>query len=239
MSPHYRGFTLLECLLASSLMVAVLAAALEISQASKKLFSRLKESQELNHEIWAGQDRIRRDLNRAGYGLQECLLLGLLSGVQNEASGLAIFAKEASFSLSADLEPGSFIVPLPSSDLVSRGQIVAFVSEGKGEIALVERVEKNRLILNKPLQNTYYKSSGQIIIVEKILYYLDQASQVLRRKVNSSPAQPLIEQVIAFNWLIEPPGLVKVSLTFDDEKETVHEIKVATKNILLAQQFWP
>jgi len=33
--------------------------------------------------------------------------------------------------------------------------------------------------------------------------------------------------------------LVKVSLTFDDEKETVHEIKVATKNILLAQQFWP
>jgi len=220
-------------------MVAVLAAALEISQASRKLFSRLKESQEFNHEIWAGLDRIRRDLNQAGYGLQECLLLGLLSGVQNEPSGLAIFTKEASFQLSADLEAGSLIVPLPSSDLVSRGQIVAFVGEGKGEIAVAERVEKNRVVLNKPLHNDYYESSDQIIIIEKILYYLDQASQVLRRKVNLSPAQPLMEQVISFDWHIESLGLARVSLTFGGEKETVHEIKVATKNILLAQQFLP
>ncbi len=231
-----RGFSLLECLVAFSLMMVILAGTLELSQSSRKFFFRLKASQENNQELWASLDRIGRDINKAGQGLHECLNLGLLSGLQAEESGLLIFFQQEMLPLSVDLAEGSRIIPITKSDPFSRGQLIALVAEGKGEIAVIEKVEKNQLALYQPLHGNYEAGIARLMAIQKIRYYLDLNNGILRRQVNASPAQPLLEEVKAFHYSLEIPWQAKVGIILVKEPEVMHEIRVTAKNVLLAQE---
>lgn len=230
-----HGFTLIECLLAASLLMVILAGTLELSRSSRRFFFRLKDSQEFNQEIWAAQDRLRRDMARAGSGLSDLIAAGLISGIEREGLSLALYSEETSFPLPFEIQSGSQIIELPSTDSFSRGQLIALVDENKAEIASVEKVEKRRLILSKPVLWGYKNGSARIIAVEKICYFLDEKTGILRRKVNLSPAQPLLENVDSFTWTIKSPELINISLTFNKEPDAVHEIKITAKNILLGK----
>lgn len=238
-SGHVLGFTLVECLLATSLLMLIFAGAVELSRFSKRFFFRLKDSQEFNQEIWAAQDRLCRDVARAGFGLADLISAGIIGGAENEGTSLAIYSEETSFPLPFEVASGSQIIELTATDSFSRGQLIALIEANKAEIATVEKVEKGRLILSKPVLGEYKNSTARLIAIEKICYFLDEKTQILRRKVNLSPAQPLLEEVSSFLWAIEPPGFINISLTFNKEPDTIHEIKLAAKNILLAKNGQP
>lgn len=232
------GFTLFESLLAVSLLVLILAGAIELSRFSKRFFFRLKDSQEFNQEIWAAQDLIRRDLASAGSGLSALISAGLISGLENEGMSLAIYSEETSFPLPYEVASGSQIIELTTTDSFSRGQLIALIEESKAETATIEKIEKGRLILSKPALEGYKSGTARIIAVKKICYFLDEKTRILRRKVNLSPAQPLIEEVASLAWAIDPFGFINISLTFNKELDAIHEIKMAAKNVLLAKNLW-
>jgi competence protein ComGF len=229
------GLTLIEGLIALSLMVIITAALVESARICRHFFFKFKETQEINQEVWASQDRLRRDLNKAGLGLEPCLASGLLLAVESKASGFSIYSREASFPLQTELAAGSIIVPLNHHNSISRGQLIALVEDNRVELFKVDRAEKNRLFLNQPLKENY-SSQGMVLAIEEVFYSYDQGNKILRRKVNASPAQPLLEKVISFSWSNEESGPIKIKLTLDSPKEMTYEISVLPKNALIAQR---
>lgn len=225
--------TLMEGLIALSLMLLIMAALLESARICRQFFFKLKETQEFNQEIWAGQDRLRRDLNKAGLGLEPCLASGLLLAVESKASGFSIYCREASFPLKTELAAGSMVIPVDHNNSISRGQFIALIDDNRVELFRVERAEKDRLFLHQPIKESY-SSQGYVLAIEEIFYSYDQVNKIVRRRVNASSSQPLLEKVTSFSWLSEASGPVKIKLTFESEKEMTYEIKVLPKNALIA-----
>lgn len=228
------GLTLLECLMALSFMLLIIAALMEISRSCRRFFFNLKDSQEFYQEIWSGQDRIRRDLNKAGLGLGPLLGSGLLLAVESKDSGLGIYSRESSFPLKAEVDAGSIIIPVNHNSSISRGQLVALIEEPKTELFKVEKVERDRITLNQPTREGYSINSS-VIAIEEIFYYLDEGNNILRRRVNASSGQPLLEKVVHFSWSIDNGRKVKIILTFEREKEMIYEITAFPKNAFMAQ----
>jgi len=228
----------MEGLIALSLMLLIMAAMVESARICRQFFFKLKETQEFNQEIWAGQDRLRRDLNKAGLGLEPCLASGLLLAVESKASGFSIYSRETSFPLKTELAAGSIVIPVEHNNSVSRGQLIALIDDNRVELFKVERAEKNRLLLNQPIKESY-SSQGYVLAIEEIFYSYDQGNKILRRRVNASPSQPLLEKVTSFSWSIEASSPIKIKLTFETEKEMIYEIRVLPKNAFIARKNLP
>lgn len=237
-----RGFTLIECLLSLSLLILILIGTIATSSHFKRLFYNLKRSQEINQEVWAGQDKLRRDLTKAGYGLETCLNYGLILPFEFKNQGLAIYTKEAAFSLQSEVCSGSSVIPVIHNNTFTRAQIGAIYDKDKGELFRVQKVEKEKIFITQPLKENYAKGSS-ILAIEEIFYYLDPNDQILRRRVNASSGQPLLENVHQFICSIEKRGQIKISLVLkldeNKKKESLYEIKVFPKNAFLfqSQQF--
>lgn len=225
----------MEGLIALSLMLLIMAAILESARLCRRFFFKLKETQEFKQEIWAGQDRLRRDLNKAGLGLEPCLASGLLLAVKSKESGFSIYFREASFPLKSELAAGSIIIPVDHNNSISRGQLIALIDDNLVELFKVERAEKGRLFLNQPIKESY-SSQGYVLAIEEVFYSYDQANKILRRRVNASPSQPLLEKVTSFSWSTEASSPTKVKLTFESDKEMTYEIRVLPKNDLIARR---
>lgn len=215
-------------------MLLIIAALMEISLSCRRFFFNFKESQEFNQEIWAAQDRIRRDLNKAGLGLEPCLVSGLLLAIESKGSGLSIYSQESTFPLKVEVGAGSIVILVNHDGSISRGQLIALIDEQKTELFKVEKVEKERLTLNQPTKESY-SINGVAMAIEEIFYYFDEGNNTLRRRVNASSGQPLLEKVKHFTWLIDNRGQVKIALTFETEKEMTYEIKALPKNAFMAQ----
>lgn len=229
-----RGLTFVECLIALSLLLLIIASLIEISQICRRFFFTLKESQEFYQEIWAGQDRIRRDLNKAGQGLAPCLVSGLLLAVENKGTGLSIYSRESSFPLKTEVKAGSSSILVTHYSAISQRQLIALIDEQKIELFKVEKVEKNRITLNQPTRESY-SPNGSVLAIEEIFYYLDEKNNILRRRVNASSGQPLLENVKHFIWSRDNHGQIKITLTFEKEKEMSYEITAFPKNAFIAQ----
>jgi len=228
----------MESLIALSLMLLIMAALVKGARICRQFSFKFKEAQEFNQEIWAGQDRLRRDLNRAGLGLEPCLASGLLLAIETKTSGFSIYSREASFPLKTELAAGSIIVPVNHNNSISRAQLIALVDDNRVELFKVERAEKDRLFLNQPLKESY-SSQGSVLAIEEVFYSYDQGNKILRRKVNASPSQPLLEKVTSFSWSNEASGPIKIKLTLESEKEMTYEIRVLPKNALIARRNLP
>jgi competence protein ComGF len=109
------------------------------------------------------------------------------------------------------------------------------IDDNRTELFKVEKAEKHRLFLNQPLKGSY-SSQGYVLAVEEVFYFLDQGNKILRRRVNASSGQPLLEKVKYFSWSIETSGQIKIQLTFESEKEKTYEIRVLPKNAVIAQR---
>ncbi len=235
-----RGMTFIECLIALFLMLLIIASLLEITRSCRRFFFTLKESQEFNQEIWAGQDRIRQDLNKAGLGLEPLLVSGLLLAVESKGTGLSIYSRESSFPLKIEAPAGSTTIHVSHNNSISRGQLITLIDGQKIELFRTEKVEKDRLTLSQPTKESY-SINGFILAIEEVFYYLDEENRILRRRVNASSGQPLLENVKHFSWSIDNSGKIKITLTFviakelSREKERNYEITAFPKNVLIAQ----
>ena len=171
------------------------------------------------------------DLVRAGQGLAEPLRLGLLSAVEAGPVRLTVASSGGSVFLADDLRAGDSRAVLTSDDGIKKGGWVCFMEGARGEIRSVAAIEACTLVLDLPVEADYSTEGGLALPIERVSFYLGTADRVVRRQVNASPAQPLIEEVGLFRYSYDPPSnLASVIIGLAPHKERAYEIIVFPKN---------
>jgi len=228
-----KGFTLIEILISLSLFLIVILASLEFLMTVKDHFFNLKKVQESNIAAFAALDKMRMDFQDSGQGLLIPQRLGIVSCVELDGERISIRKKDKDLVLLDDLTAGSTRLSLHSTSGVKKGQELIVHDGHKGEMAAILSVHKTGVVFASPISFSYSKMISEVIVVKQTSFYLDHKSRILRRKVNSSPAQPLLEgaEVVVFKYEI-PSNLINTSVTTSEDK--TYEISIFPKNLYLA-----
>ena len=230
---YKKGSTLVEILISLSLFLIIIISSLEFFIAVKNHFFTLKKYQELEISAWTALDKMRIDFTDSGLGLLIPQKLDVLKCVEFDGDMITVRRKDRDLSLSNDLISGSTRIALHSTAGIKKGQELSIHDRQKGETAEVMSVDREGVILSAPLSFSYNQLTAQVFSVKKISFYLDQKGRVLRRKVNSSPAQPLLEEVDSVEFSYDDASnLINVSLKTTEER--TYEISVFPKNLDLA-----
>ncbi len=230
------GFTLVECLLGLALSLFVISAGLEFFVRAEKAFLRLKEREEAGQSALAALDRMRIDLLHAGLGLSEEIRLGLVEAAEATADELRTTSLEKELALAADIRAGDIRLSLVSATDIAAGQRLALREGGAGEVRTVVRVEAGAVVIDAPAERDYAQDLASAALVERVTYFLDASTRVLRRRVNTSPAQPLLEGAAGAVWSLDAAAhLVRIRLELDTEGAHPHEATVFLKNAALAR----
>jgi prepilin-type N-terminal cleavage/methylation domain-containing protein len=226
-----RGFTLVEILIVLGLSLLVLLAAFEFFGLTRSFFYKLKGAQEDSLAIQAALDKLRIDLLRAGCGLELAIRAGAIEGI-TAAGSLVILSQEDAYSLSADCAAGDTRLSLEKTTGLSAGRVVCLADEEKAERHTVVGVEADAIILAEPLEDLYKGPEAGLLLLEEVTYFLDEGAAVLRRKVNASPAQPLLDNAGLFEFAyLEEDNLVRVKLADKENVERAYELLVFPKNL--------
>jgi len=226
-----RGFSLIEFLLVLGLSLLVFLAAFEFFGITRSLFFKLKDAEENNLAIQAALGKMRIDLLRAGFGLELALRAGVVEGITT-GSSLVILSREASYSLAGDCSSGEKRVTLERTSGLNAGSRVCLADEEKAERLTIARLEGNTVVLSEPLKSSYAGADARLLLLEEVTYFLDERTAVLRRKVNASPAQPLLDNAGLFEFAYtEETNLVRVKLADKKNMERAHELSIFPKNL--------
>ena len=229
------GFSLIESLLSLTLSLIIVLSSLEFFGFTRNLFFKLKTKQEVKEAALATLDKMRFDLLEAGLSLQQPISLGVLDGITESEDTLIIISKEKTFTPLGDLVAGQTIIQLISTSKLKKGRKICVFGSTKGEVKSISSVDKERIVLSSPLNFSFLKEETSVFLLREVFLFLDKNKHTLRRKVNTSPAQPLLEEVGLFDFHHErATNLVRLSLSFTTNKEKVYETFVFPKNIALA-----
>jgi prepilin-type N-terminal cleavage/methylation domain-containing protein len=230
-----RGFTLVECLIGLALSLFVVCACLEFFGAAQKHFYGLKEKEEASQGAMAAMDKMKIDVLRAGQGLVGPAALGLVEAVAEGAGGLLIVRVENAFDLAADVRAGDVRLPLTRVAGLKAGREICLSDGEKGEVLVISSVAGGAVVLPSPLSTGYAKDRASLLLLEKVSLTLDARQGVLRRKVNLSTAQPLLENVRFADFLVDrAANLVRVRFGLKDQGDAAYEICLFPKNPALA-----
>jgi prepilin-type N-terminal cleavage/methylation domain-containing protein len=230
-----NGFSLIECVISLSLFLIIVLICFEFFGRTRNLFVKLKEKEEEREAVLAALDKMKTDLHRGGAGLSVPIQLGILEGISEDNSRLIIFSKEKELLLCNDLVEGQTRIQLESTSSLKKGRDICIFDSLNGEVLSISSVDKESIVLSSPLSFSFIKENASIILVKKISLYLDEKRPTLRRKVNSSPAQPLLEETAIFDFDMDKAAiLVKLRLQLKTSKEKFYEISVFPKNAALA-----
>ncbi len=230
-----KGFSLIESLLSLSLFLVIVLSSLEVFGWTRTLFLKIKDKEEARETVLAALDKMRIDLLAGGSGLILPLQLGILEGISEAEGTLTITSKEEAVTFTGDLVTGQTRIELDSTSGLKKGREVCIFDSLKGEVKSVSSVEKGSVILSSPLENSYSGDRASLFLLQKVSLYLDEKAGVLRRKVNSSPAQPLAEDTAFFSFDYDrASSLVRLRLGLESNKEKCYETAVFAKNVALA-----
>jgi len=230
-----KGFSLIESLITLTLFSFLFLAGLSFLNSAKTHFHGLKDEYEAGESLYASCDRIRFDLEEAGAGLQGPLRLGLLPGISDSGDRLLVRSAELALALPDGLQPGQNRITLADTSAFKKGQMACVLGSAGGEAVTVAAVDPQSIVLAQPLQRGYAASEARLVLVRTVEIYLDQSSGILRRKVNTSPAQPLMEETSVFRCGYDPiTHLTHISIRHEPSKEKNHAFSIRPKNLVLA-----
>lgn len=213
------------------LLLFLTTAALEFHASSQKRFARLKQSDADNQAVAAAMNTIRLDLLKSGLGLSRAADLGTIDPIHQENGVLEIRFVQTVFATAADLAAGQTRLTLEPRPAFAAGRQVCVVSETGGEIRTVSSIEGRDIILAAPLDGYHPAQSAEIALVERLTLSMDRAGRTLRRRANTSPAQPLMEEVAVFLASYDPnANLVRVEIAGRSQPEKNHVLLVFPKN---------
>ena len=236
MRKEKKGFTLLESLLSLSLFLIILLSSLEFFGIARNVFFKLNAEEKKREGISFALDRMRLDLFDVGRGLDKPIQWGLLKGISIEDEILTLLYKEEECCAAANLEAGQEWIFLRGNQEIKKQRQICILGRKKGEMKSVSASEKGSIILTSPLNFSYAQEETSLVLLRKITYFLDEKTQTLRRGVNASPSQPLLEDVSHFHFTYdEPTHLLRLQITLKEEKEKMYEIFVFPKNMALAE----
>ncbi len=231
----HKGFSLIESLISLSLFLIIVLISLELFGRTRDIFLKLKNNEDAREAALAALDKMSTDLLGGGSGLIDPIRLGILEGVSQNSGTLIILSKEKKLFCLDDLVERQTRIPLESTAELKKGRDICIFDSLSGEVKSISSVDKESIVISSPLNLSYIKDKVSIILVKKISLYLDEKKPVLRRKVNSSPAQPLLEETTFFGFdLDKATNLVRLRISLKSTKEKSYEISVFPKNTALA-----
>jgi Tfp pilus assembly protein PilW len=231
-----RGSTLLESLLALLFFLMILQVSLEFFGTARAAFFKLEDGLSARESAEAGLERIRVDVLHAGWGLSGPIALGLTSGIEETADGMTLISLEASALLTADAAPGAASVAVTDDAEFGAGRKIVISDRTGGEALTVASVTGGALGLDRPIQRAYAAGDSVVFLLRRVAYSFDAAKGTVRRKINSSSAQPLVEGVASFSLSPEAAGgLVQGSLSIVEKPGRTYGFKVLPRNLALAR----
>ena len=231
-----RGFTLLECLIALSLSFFIVCAALAFFGSAGGHFADLREREETAQDALAALDKIRIDVIRSGQGLAVPAGLGAIRPFEPTADGLATVRAERAWLLGGDVPPGAARIPLAGGlGDIKPGREVCLWDDIRAEVRTVAAVEAGEVVVSEPLAFGFASRAASFALLERVRLIWDEAAGTLRRKVNQSSAQPLLETARAVLIQCDAgANLVRVRLALEAQGEPYYEILIFPKNPALA-----
>ena len=229
-----RGLTLVETVLSLALFLVVVLAGLESFGTARDVFFKLRESQESRLAALGALDKIRAEVLQAGRGLGALIRLGLAAGLEETAEGWAFWSAENEAAPEHDLEAGETFIPVSGFGEIAAGRKIAVREGENGEMAAVRDSNADGVILASPLGRDYPAARTAVVLLRRAAFFLDESAAILRRKVNASPGQPLLEEVEAFGLVFDPPrGRVSAVLRMRSPADVRYETTIAAKNLAL------
>jgi hypothetical protein len=231
-----RGSTLLESLLALIFFLMILQVSLEFFGTARTAFYKIEDSLSARESAQAGLARIRADVLLAGLGLARPIALGLVSGIVPAAEGTALLSLEKSTLLAADTRAGDTSLALVNASDFGAGRTIVLMDKADGEVLTAALVEGNTLHLETPVIRSHAAANSEILLLRRVAYSFDPEKSVLKRKVNASSAQPLLEGVVSFSmsWA-SPGGLVTAWVALQEKPDRIYTISVFPRNMALAR----
>ena len=228
---NQKGVSLIESLISMSIFCLVMLSSMEVFQSARIHFKHLKHSEETNTSAYAALDKMKRDISFAGAGLIFPMSQGWLKGVEDSGDRLIIRCSDLTLSIQNDLQAGQTWIPQASTKDLKKGQEIFVFDQYKGELNTIISVENNGIAISSPLEHSYIQEEASLLRARKIAFYMDQKKKILRRKVNASPAQPLCEDVFAFNFIYNTQNnLIDIHLCLNSNKETTYDLRIYPKN---------
>jgi type II secretory pathway pseudopilin PulG len=229
------GFSLIESLLSLSLFLFILVGSFEFFISIRNHFFELKNEQEINQAAYATLDKIRLDICESGRGLVAQQTAGLLEAIQASGNTLTIQSKDKDIPLGNKLIAGQTFIPLAETTGMKKGQELCIADPEKGELKTIVSVTDQGLLLDSSLNSSYEKTEATAVLIRTVSFHLEADSGILRRKVNASPAQPLLEDVLSFDFAYTTTSnIISLSLILKTKEEKEYEISVFPKNMALA-----
>ncbi len=231
------GFTLLELLVGLSLSFFVVLAVLEFFGAARRSYVRLKDREEAAQGAAAALDKMRIDILRAGQGLAVAAAAGVVDPVAESGGGLELLRAEEELVLAADIASGEVRLPLVRTGQVKPGREVCLENGADSEVVTVASLTVGAAVLSSPLAHDHPRDGTSVFLIERVVLNLDSRLGVLRRKVNLSSAQPLLESVRAAEFLADPTtNLVRVRFSLGPQGDATYELCLFPKNSALARE---
>ncbi|MEW5902498.1 MAG: hypothetical protein AB1715_13615, partial [Acidobacteriota bacterium] len=166
-----RGFSAIEIMIGLSLSLLVFLSAVEFFGLSRNIFLKLKKAEEANQSAMAALDKIKIDLLRAGFGLIDPTRHGTIECLTLNNNVISISLLDAAHSLQEDILAGDTQVILESAAGLSPGREVCVSDEEKSELRLVSSRSGDTVFLSAPLDDSYSKSNGRMLLLEKITLF--------------------------------------------------------------------
>jgi type II secretory pathway pseudopilin PulG len=227
-----KGFSLIESLLSLTLFLMIVLFCLEIFGWTRTLFLKAKSKEEAKETALAALDKMRTDLTAGGSGLIHPIQL---EGISDAEGTLTILSKEQDLAPTDDLVTGQTRIELERTSSLKKGREICIFDSLKGEIKSISSVETESVILSSALESSYAQDKTSLFLLQKVSLFLDEKTGVLRRKVNSSPAQPLAEDTAFFSFDYDrASSLVRLRLALESNKEKFYETVLFAKNVALA-----
>jgi type II secretory pathway pseudopilin PulG len=235
MRKREKGFSLLESLLSLSLFLIIFLSSLEVFGIARNVFFKLNAEEKKREGVSFALDRMRLDLLDAGRGLDKPIQWGLLKGISRENDSLTLLYKEDEFRADSDLLAGQERIFLQGTQTLKKQRQICIQDSKNSEVKTVISSDKESVTLTSPLNFSYAQQETSLVLLRKITYFLDEKTRILRRRVNASPAQPLLEDVSNFYFNYdESTHLLRLQITLKEEKENMYEISVFPRNMALA-----
>lgn len=232
---RFKGFSLLESLISLTLSLFILVSALEVITQVKKVYYRLQAEQEVSLGASIALEKIREDLEMAGTGLNGCWPAGDRWPIEVGNSQITLLSGELMIKLAADVQAGqnwALIVPWAGSGSKLRsGRIILITSQGQTDLVEIVNVSNNLVTLSPAFSSSFRRAESIAYLLEEVEIYLDLKQSTLRRKVNKTSGQPLLEEVYGFQPTYAPEmNLAWIKLQTGLKKEKTYELFFFPKN---------
>ncbi len=228
-----QGFSLIEALIGLGLTLGILASSLGFLNVGRKVFFKLKAAEEERLAVLAALERVRIDAGRAGLGLAEPVRWGILSGLAASEAVLTIESLERRLTLASDIPAGASRIECSGTEDLAANRVICIFDDAKGEVGVLADSGRGFIALTAPVRNAYEMEGSQVAVVASVKYFLQ--GETLRRQANNSPAQPLLDDVAAWEVARGAAGLSVTSVRIRlNGKERIYGSSILSKNISLS-----